>query len=157
MYTHLIAKIKPADGYRVMSLMESQQNIFSDMNYALFNYSFRDCFSFYFEPTIVRGQEPAIEIACRNGEIENQGFLLGDAVYNLVTCDRSRVNVIPKQPLTSGLSLQQIVDECSGASSLGHHQSLLMSVQRNEHALESRYQNDMSSFQKEFHAELNIL
>lgn len=44
MYTHLIAKIKPADGYRVMSLMGSQQNIFSDMIYALFNYSFRDCF-----------------------------------------------------------------------------------------------------------------
>lgn len=86
-------------------------------------------------PTIVRSQKPAIQITSCNGEVEDQGFLLGDSVDDLVTCDGGRVYIVPEHPLTSCLSLQQVVDESSSACSLSHYERLLVSIQGNENTL----------------------
>lgn len=107
-------------------------------------------------PTIVRSQEPAIQITSCNGEVQDQGFLLGDSVDNLVTCDGGGVYIVPEHPLTSCLPLQKVVDESSSAGSLSHYERLLMSIQGNKNSLQSTERKAVSFQERNFTLRANL-
>lgn len=107
-------------------------------------------------PTIVRSQEPAIQITSCNGEVQDQGFLLGDSVDDLVTCDGGGVYIVPEHPLTSCLPLQQVVDESSSAGSLSHYERFLMSIQGNKNSLQSTERKAVSFLERNFTLRANL-